>query len=103
MEDQSGGIQWTLFLALQHLDFADDLALVSHTHQHIQEKILCLSTYALQIGLKISQRKTEEMRLNIPSPSPVQVNGDLPMTYLENTDNIFFPAVWFRVLEHDRQ
>ena len=27
-----------IFSALEDLDFADDLALVSHTHQHMQEK-----------------------------------------------------------------
>ena len=41
------------------------------------------------IGLKISQKKSEVMTLNIPNPSPVQVNGeDLPTTefiYLGST------------------
>lgn len=31
---------------------------------------------AQQIGLKISQKKTEVMTLNTPNPSPVQVNGE---------------------------
>ena len=44
------------------------------------------------MGLKISQKKTEVMTLNIPNPSPVQVNGEeLPtteeFTYLGNTVN----------------
>ena len=39
-EDKTSGIKlcWTLFSALEDLDFADDLALVSHTHQHMQVK-----------------------------------------------------------------
>ena len=34
-----------------------------------------------QAGMKISQKKTEVMMLNVPNPSPVKVNGeDLPTT-----------------------
>ena len=89
-EDQPRGIRWTLTSTLEDLDFADDLALFSHTHQHMQEKTTRLSTFAQQIGLKISQKKTELMTLNIPNPSPIQVNGaDLPtaeeFTYLGST------------------
>ena len=32
------GIQWTLWSQLDDLDFADDLALLSHTYQQMQEK-----------------------------------------------------------------
>ena len=37
-EDKRNGIQWTLMEQLIDLDFADDLALLSHTHQQMQEK-----------------------------------------------------------------
>ena len=37
-EDQVRGIRWTPFSYLEDLDYADDLALLSHTHTHIQEK-----------------------------------------------------------------
>jgi hypothetical protein len=89
-EHQSTGIRWTLFSSLEDLDFADDLALVSHTHQHIQEKTSRLNRYAQQIGMKINVKKSEVMSLNIPNPQPVRVNGeDLPtaeeFTYLGST------------------
>ena len=74
-EDQPRGIRWTLFSNLEDLDFADDLALISHTHQHMQEKTSRLNTYAQQVGLRISQKKTEVMPLNVNNPSPIQVNG----------------------------
>ncbi|KAI0209386.1 Secreted RxLR effector protein 78, partial [Lamellibrachia satsuma] len=32
------GIQWNLFSQLEDLDFADDLALLSETHKHMQQK-----------------------------------------------------------------
>ena len=67
-EDQSRGIRLTLFSTLEDLDFADDLALVSHTHQHMQEKTTRLSTYAQQVGLQISKKKKEVMLLNVSNP-----------------------------------
>ena len=80
-EDKPRGIRWTLFSALEDLDFADDLALVSHTHHHMQEKTTRLSSFAQQVGLKINQKKTEVMMLNVPNPSPIEVNGEnLPAT-----------------------
>ena len=73
--DRTRGIRWTLFFTLEDLDFADDLALVSHTHQHMQEKTTCLSMFARQVGLKISQKKTEIMMPNAPDFSPVKLSG----------------------------
>ena len=65
----------------EDLDFADDVALVSHTHLHIQEKTTRLSTYAHQVRLKISQKKTEVMLLNVSNPKLVLVSKeDLPTT-----------------------
>ena len=64
-DDQSWGIRWTLLSTLEDVDFGDDLALVSHTHQHIQEKTTRVSTYAQRVGLKISQKKTEVMLLKV--------------------------------------
>ena len=84
--DRPRGIRWTPFSTLEDLEFTDDLALVSHTHQHMQEKTTCLSMLAQQVGLKISKKKTAVMMLNVPNRSPVNMNGeDLPtkeFTYL---------------------
>ncbi|RUS68725.1 hypothetical protein EGW08_023513 [Elysia chlorotica] len=44
-EDKPRGIRWNLFSTLEDLDFADDLALISHTHNHMQEKMqFCTSS-----------------------------------------------------------
>lgn len=75
-EDSSQGIRWSLFSTLDDLDFADDLALLSHTHQHMQEKTTRLQKHGQQIGLRISTKKTETMTLNVKRPAPVQVNGE---------------------------
>ena len=37
-ENRQHGIQWTPWSQLEDLDFADDLALHSHSHQQMQEK-----------------------------------------------------------------
>ena len=61
----------TLFDTLEDLDFADDLALLSHTHQHTREKTRRLSKFGQQVGPQISKRKTEVMTLNINASAPV--------------------------------
>ena len=74
--DRIWGIRWILLSTLEDLDFVDDLALLSHTHQNMQEKTTCLSMFAQQVGLKISQKKTEVMMLNVSNSSPVKVYGE---------------------------
>ena len=37
-KNRRNGIQWTLWSQLDDLDFADDLALLSHSHEQMQEK-----------------------------------------------------------------
>ena len=74
--DQPRGIRWTLFSTLEDLDFADDLALLLHTLQHMQEKPSRLCIYAQQVGLKVSLKKTKLMMLNVSNPAAVKVNGE---------------------------
>ena len=45
-------------------DLADDIALLSHTYQHIQEKTQSLDLTAKQTGLHINIKKTKSMRIN---------------------------------------
>ena len=70
-KDAPRGIRWNILSTLEDLDFADDLALLSHTHHHLQEKTNRLNTFASQIGLEIRQTKTEVMTLNINNPAPI--------------------------------
>ena len=65
-------------------------SLWSHTHHHMLEKTSRLNKFGQQIGLRINQKKTEVMTLNVPHPKPDQVNGEnLPPTeefrYLDST------------------
>ena len=49
------GIQWTLTSKLEDLAFVDDLALLSHRLQDMQEKVRNLETTAQKVGLKIGR------------------------------------------------
>ena len=42
-------IQWTLWSQLDDLDFAEDLVLLSHNHQQMQEKTLDLQRTSAQV------------------------------------------------------
>ena len=80
-EDQIRGIRWTLFSYLEDLDYADDLALLSHTHTYIQDKTQRRYTFAKQVGLNTISKKTEIMALNTTDARAVQIdNEELPYT-----------------------
>ena len=70
------GIQWTLWAQLDDLDFADDLALLSHNHSQMQDKTTRLETVSVGTGLKISRKKTEMMKINSTANTPVTVRGE---------------------------
>ena len=69
------GIQWTLMSKLEDLDFADDLALLTHRLRDMQDKITALSDTAKQVGLKISKEKTKLMQTNIKQEAPLTIEG----------------------------
>ena len=52
---RNNGIQWTLWMQLDDLDFADDLALLSHNHSQMQYKTTLLETTSAGTGLKINR------------------------------------------------
>ena len=69
------GIQWTLWSQLDDLDFADDLALLSHSHEQMQEKTDLLNLVSAQTGLNINMNKTKIMKANTKSKNAVTVGG----------------------------
>ncbi|PFX25697.1 ATP-dependent helicase SGS1 [Stylophora pistillata] len=73
--DRRNGIQWTLFDQLEDLDFADDLALLSHSHQEMQDKTTELAATSSQVGLKIHEGKTKILKINTASEDPVTLRG----------------------------
>nr|KAG5703008.1 hypothetical protein BaRGS_016169 [Batillaria attramentaria] len=73
---RKNGIQWTLWTQLDDLDFADDLALLSHSHTQMQDKTTCLEATSAGTGLKINRKKTELMKINTTANTPVTVGGE---------------------------
>ncbi|GFR63250.1 hypothetical protein ElyMa_000151300 [Elysia marginata] len=62
------------FNRLDDEDFADDIALLSHSQKHMQEKTSCVETTAGSIGLKISHSKSKVMKINTKSNSDVLID-----------------------------
>nr|KAG5692954.1 hypothetical protein BaRGS_031532 [Batillaria attramentaria] len=73
---RKNGIQWTLWTQLDDLDFADDLALLSHSHSQMQDKTTRLEATSAGTGLKINRKKTELMKINTTANTPVTVGGE---------------------------
>ncbi|KAK2159897.1 hypothetical protein NP493_1681g00012 [Ridgeia piscesae] len=80
------GIQWTPWSQLEDLHFADDLALLSHSHQQMQEKTELLNTVSTQLGLNINRSKTRIMKANTKNNNPITMNGEP----LEETDSFTY-------------
>ena len=79
------GIQWTLLSQLDDLDFADDLALLSHSRNQMQDKTTLLETTSATTGLKINRKKTEVMKLNTTANTPpITVGGGEPIQEVES-------------------
>ena len=83
------GIQWTPWSQLEDLDFADDLALLSHSHQQMQGKTELLNTVSRQLGLNINRSKTRIMKANTKNNNPITMNGEP----LEETDSFTYNLI----------
>ena len=84
--NRRNGIQWTPWSQLEDLDFAYDLALLSHIHQQMQEKAELLNRVSTHLGLNRS--KTKIMKANIKNNNPTTLNGEP----LEETYQIHIPG-----------
>lgn len=75
------GIQWTITRKLEDLDFADDLCLLSHKLQHIQEKMIALQSASARAGLMINTGRTRELRIQVRDDNPLYIgNEDIQQT-----------------------
>jgi hypothetical protein len=63
-DGRRNGIQWTMFNQLDDLDFADDIALLFHSHQQMQEKLTQVERRAAETGLSINSKKTKVLKSN---------------------------------------
>ena len=80
------GIQWTLTSQLNDLDFADDIALVSHNRTQMQQKTKLMASTASSAGLYINTEKTKTLRINTVCQESILVNDK----QIENVDNFVY-------------
>ena len=71
----NNGIQWTSWEQLEDLDYADDLALLSHNHLKMHDKTSRLAEESAKLGLRINKVKTKVLRINTTSEVTVVVEG----------------------------
>ena len=61
---------------LEDLDFANDIAMSSHTWEHLQQKTTRMSDLANTVGLRINTEKTKVMS-NDPNRAPILINNQV--------------------------
>ncbi|VDO63506.1 unnamed protein product [Schistosoma margrebowiei] len=76
--ERKHGIQWTARNQLDDLDFADDLALLSRTHEQIQIKIVSVAAVSASVGLNIHKRKTKVLKYNTENGNPINLDSETP-------------------------
>ncbi|XP_071161039.1 uncharacterized protein [Mytilus edulis] len=72
-----------MFNQLEDLDFVYEIAILSKTSEHLQEKTNILNNYAKQTGLKVNTKKTNVMSINTRNKTPTTIN-DLPVDSVED-------------------
>ncbi|VDP59289.1 unnamed protein product [Schistosoma curassoni] len=68
------GIQSTAQNQVDDLDFADDLALLSHTHKQIQIETASVAAASASVGLNIHQGKTKVPKYNTENTNPMTLD-----------------------------
>ncbi|VDP24851.1 unnamed protein product [Schistosoma margrebowiei] len=76
------GIQWTARSQLDDLDFADDLALLSRTHEQMQMK----TAVSASVGLSIHKGKTDVLKFKAENKNPITLDGET----LENVESFTY-------------
>jgi len=75
LQEGNTGRRWKFTTKLEDLDFADDVALLSSTRQHIQTKTDKLAHEAERVGLKVNVDKCKLLQINSRNNDVVEVNG----------------------------
>ncbi|VDP04607.1 unnamed protein product [Schistosoma margrebowiei] len=70
------GIQWTAQNQLDDVNFADDLALLSHTHEQMQIKTASVAAISELIGLNIHKGKTKVLKFKTDNSNPTTLDDE---------------------------
>ena len=76
MQNGETGIPGNFNNKLDDLDFADDVALLSSTKQHIQMKTTKLVEESERLGLKVNVGKTKVLRINARNEEKIYLKGE---------------------------
>ncbi|VDO85028.1 unnamed protein product [Schistosoma mattheei] len=68
------GIYWTARNQFEDLNHADDLALLSHTHEQIQIKTASLAAVSASVGLNIHKGKTKVLKYNTENTNQITLD-----------------------------
>ena len=71
--EKRNGIQWTLWNQLDDLDFADDIVLLSHNHDQMQNKTKLLRDAFQTIGLRIHPGKSKIIKVKTSGSETIMV------------------------------
>ncbi|EPB67914.1 hypothetical protein ANCCEY_12992 [Ancylostoma ceylanicum] len=71
---------------LNHLRFADDIVLLTHTPQEAERMVRQLDEVGRKVGLQLNAKKTKVMRNRFADPSAVR----LSQTTLEDTEEYVY-------------
>ena len=61
---------------MDDLDYADDLALLSHTRHQMQEKTSAVADASARLGLKIHRGKSKVLKVNTVTDTPIMLEGE---------------------------
>ncbi|VDO88596.1 unnamed protein product [Schistosoma margrebowiei] len=70
------GIQWTARMKLDDLDFAHNLALLSHTQQQMQKKTTSVVAASATVSLNIHKGKSKILRYEITCNNRITLDGE---------------------------
>jgi hypothetical protein len=76
LDGKKKGITWRLKESLEDVEYADDVCLVYHRHQHMQRKFDDLWEESKKEGLEINSLKTEEICDNTTVNKELRLNGE---------------------------
>ncbi|KAH9596739.1 Laminin subunit gamma-1 [Schistosoma haematobium] len=74
--ERKHGIQWTARMQMDDLDFAQNLALLSHAQQQIKEKIASVVAVSATVSLNIHKGKSKILRYNTACTNPITLDGE---------------------------
>ncbi|VDP25711.1 unnamed protein product [Schistosoma margrebowiei] len=70
------GIQWIAQNQLDDLDSADDLAILSHTHEQMKIKTASVTAVSISVGLSIHKGKTKVLKYNTENTNSITLDGE---------------------------